>query len=456
MFEKLFHLKEARTTVRTEVIAGVTTFMTLSYIILVQPAVLSTCGMDFGAVMMATCIGSALATFLMGIIANYPIALAPAMGHNFYFAFVVCGIMKVPWQIALGANFIASVLFILLAGFRFREALINAIPASIKNGIAVGIGLLITLVGLEWAGIVVASKGTLVGLGNLKHPYVILSLFGILAITILHARKVRGAILWGIMATAAVGMPLKVVTFQGFVSAPPSIAPTFMKLQIPRIIQIPSSWTNVHFPDIVNLGMLSVVFVLFFLALFDTVGTLIGVSEQGGFMRNGKLPRAGRALLADALGTTAGTLLGTSTITSYIESAAGVSEGGRTGLANMVTGILLLLAIFFYPLIKMFGGGIETAPGAFVYPVIAPALIFVGSMIITSVKKIDWDDSTEGIPAFLTMIMMPFSFGITEGIAFGFISYALLKLLTGRAREAHWIVYVFSVLFVLRYTYLMH
>jgi AGZA family xanthine/uracil permease-like MFS transporter len=455
MLERLFHLREAGTTVRIELIAGMTTFMTLSYIILVQPAVLATCGMDFGAVMMATCVGSAFATFLMGLLANYPIALAPAMGHNFYFAFVVCGIMKVPWQIALGANFIASVLFILLAGFRFREAVINAIPASIKNGIAVGIGLLITLVGMEWAGIVVGAKGTLVGLGNLKHNYVILSLFGILAITILHALKVRGAILWGIIAAALVGIPLGVTKFQGFISAPPSMAPTFMKLELPEIFRQPASWSHIRFSEICNVDMLSVVFVLFFLALFDTVGTLIGVSEQGGFMKDGKLPRAGKALLADAVGTAAGTLLGTSTVTSYIESAAGVSEGGKTGLANMVTGALMLLAVFFYPLIKMFGGGLETSPGTFVYPVIAPALIFVGSMIIKSVKKIDWDDTTEGIPAFLTMIMMPFSFGITEGIAFGFISYALLKLLTGRAKEAHWIVYVFSVLFVLRYIYLV-
>jgi len=455
MLDRFFQIKANNTTVRREVIAGVTTFMTMSYIIFVQPAVLSVCGMDFGAVLMATCIGSAFATIVMGLVANYPIALAPAMGHNFYFAFVVCGIMKVPWQIALGANFIASALFIALAGFRFREAVINAIPPSIKEGIAVGIGLLITLVGLEWAGIVVAAKGTLIGLGSLKQPYVLLSLFGILSICVMNALKIRGAILWGIIATALAGIPFKIVTFTGFVSPPPSMMPTLCKLQLPQIISLPAPGAPWHIFDIIRFDMIAVIFVLFFLALFDTVGTLVGVAEQGGFMKDGKLPRGGKALLADAVGTAAGTALGTSTITSYIESAAGVAEGGRTGLANVVTAALLLLAIFFYPLIRMFGGGIEIAPGTFVYPVIAPALVFVGSMIIKSVKRIDWDDTTEAIPAFLTMIMMPFSFGITEGIAFGFISYSLLKLLTGRGREASWIVYLFSALFVLRYLYLI-
>ncbi|MDP8262625.1 MAG: NCS2 family permease [Candidatus Ancaeobacter aquaticus] len=434
-----FRLHENNTTISREIIAGATTFMTLSYIIFVQPAVLSSCGMDFGAVMMATCIGSALATFLMGFLANYPIALAPAMGHNFYFAFVVCGIMKIPWQIALAANFVSGILLLILTLFKFREKLINAIPQCLKDGIAVGIGLLITLVGLEWAGIVVAHKGTLIGLGDLNNNYVLLSLFGLLLISILHALKIKGAILWGILITAILGIITKTVLFQGVFSAPPSIAPTLFKFDFSGLF----AW-----------NMISVIFVLFFLDLFDTIGTLIGIGEQGGFIKNGKFPRAGRALMSDAIGTTAGTVLGTSTITCYIESAAGVSAGGRTGLANMVTGTLMLCAIFLYPLAKMFGGGIETSPGTYVYPVIAPALIFIGSMMIKSIRNINWDDTTESIPTFLTMIIMPFAFGITEGIAFGFISYALLKLVTGKGKEVHWIVYLFAFLFVLRYIYL--
>jgi AGZA family xanthine/uracil permease-like MFS transporter len=416
--------------------AGVTTFMTLSYILFVQPTVLSAGGMDFGAVLAATCIASALATFLMGLYANYPIALAPGMGQNFFFTYTVVLQMRIPWEKALGAVFLSGMLFLILSFFGFREKVIDGIPESIKEAIAVGIGLFIALVGFQWAGVVVAAPGTLVALGNLTSRPVLLGLFGLLLTIVLIAARVRGAILWGILATAACGLPLGIVRYHGFIGAFPSIRPTLLKLDIVGSF---------------GLGLASVVFVFFFLALFDSVGTLIGVTSQAGLLVGGKLPRAKQALAADALGSVSGALLGTSTVTAYVESAAGVAEGGRTGLANMVTGGLMLLSLFLHPLSRMIGEGCPIAGGSPIYPVVAPALIVIGSMMLKNVRRIEWEDATEAIPAFLTMVMMPFSFSITEGISFGFISYALLKLVTGRARQVHWIVYTFALLFVLRY-----
>ncbi len=435
----MFDLQARGTNVRIEVLAGLSTFMTMSYIIFVQPAVLSICGMDHGAVLVATCVASAIATFLMGVLANYPIALAPAMGHNFFFVFTICGIMGYSWQVALGANFISGALFLFLSVFSFRARLIDSIPQSIKSAIAVGIGLLIALVGMEWSGLVVGHPATLVQLGNLHSPPVLISLLGVLLISVLFALRVRGAILIGILATAFLGWLFGLVNFEGVVSAPPSIAPTFLKLDIAGV------FTTGGFVDV-----LMVIFVFFFLDLFDTVGTLVGISQRAGFVVDGKLPRAERALLSDAIGTVVGTTLGTSTVTSYIESAAGVSEGGRTGLANMVTASLFILALFFYPLAKMVGGEV-VYDDLHLYPFIAPPLIIVGSMMMMSVKSIKWDDYTESVPAFLTILIMPLTFSITEGIAFGFISFALLKLLSGRGKEVNAFVYVFAALFVIRY-----
>jgi AGZA family xanthine/uracil permease-like MFS transporter len=430
--------------------AGLATFMTMSYIIFVQPTVLQVAGMDFGAVMVATCVSSAIATFVMGFLANYPIALAPAMGHNFFFAFTVCGSVAMgglgyPWQVALGANCISGIIFILISRWGLREMLLTAIPESLKHAIAVGIGLLIAFLGLQWAGIVVPSPGTFVTLGKLSSPVVLLSLFGILCIAVLMVLKMRGAILWGIIATALVGLPFGIVQYQGaVVSAPPSVSPTFLQLDILHVFSEPS--------------FIVVIFVLLFLDVFDTVGTLVGVGERAGFIKNGTLPRAKQALFSDAVGTVVGTLFGTSTITSYIESTAGVTVGGRTGLANMVTGILFLLALFFSPIVKIIAGGYELVLSEtqkyMVYPVIAPTLVIVGSLMLQSVKKINWDDVTEVIPAFLTMVIMQFAFSITEGIAFGFISYSLLKVISGRYKETHWLVHVMAVLFVLRYVFL--
>jgi AGZA family xanthine/uracil permease-like MFS transporter len=441
MLEKLFRLQESGTTVKREIVAGCTTFMTLSYIIFVQPAVLSAAGMDPGAVMAATCITSAFAMVLMAFLANYPIALAPGMGHNFYFTFTVCLTLGVSWQNALGAVFIAGVLFILLFFVGLREKVMTILPVSLRNAIPAGIGLLIALVGLEWAGLIVDHPATYVTLGDLKSPPALLSLFGIIVIAILFALKVRGAILVGILASTVVGLITGMVKFQGVVSAPPSIAPTFLQLQIPNILVDPK--------------MISVIFIFIFLDLFDTVGTLVGVGEQGGFMVDGKLPRARQALLSDAVATSAGALLGTSTVTSYIESASGISAGGRTGLTSIVTAVLMLLALFFNPLIKMVGAGVPVGENTFLYPIVAPALIIIGSLMLKNVVSIDWDDMTESIPAFLTLLLMPLTISITEGIAFGFISYALLKLVTRQGRQVHWLIYLFAVLFVARYIWLI-
>ncbi len=436
--QRIFKIRENGTTPGREVVGGVTTFATLSYIVFVQPAVLSAAGMDFGSVMTATCLSSALATFLMGVLANYPIALAPAMGHNFFFAHTVVLAMGIPWEAALGAVFISGVVFILVSFVGLREKLINGVPECLKHSIAIGIGLLIALVGLEWAGIVVQQPGTLIGLGDIKSPPVLLSLAVLGTTCVLMSLGVRAAILAGIAVGVAIGIPAGLVEYRGLVSLPPSMAPTLFKLDIPGAL---------------STGLFTVIFVFFFLDLFDTVGTLIGIGEEGGFIRDGRLPRARRAFLADAVGTVAGALMGTSTITSYIESATGVAAGARTGLANMVTAFLFVAALFFSPLVETIGGGYRVGDTV-LYPVIAPALVVVGSLMFRGARRIGWDDPTEAVPAFLTLVTMPVTFSITEGIAFGFISYSLLKLATRRLNEAHPIIHAFSVLFVLRYIFL--
>jgi AGZA family xanthine/uracil permease-like MFS transporter len=439
MLNRIFKLKENTTTIPQEMIGGLTTFMTMAYIVFVQPAVLSAAGMDFGAVMIATCLSSAVATFLMAFLANYPIALAPAMGHNFFFVYTICLAMGVPWQTALGANFISGVAFIILSIFGLREMLINAIPSSLKHAIAVGIGLFIALIGFQWAGLVIYKPGTILGFGDLHSPPVLLAVFGLVFIVILYTFKVKGSIIIGIIATAIVGMVAGIVKYQGILSTPPSIAPTFLKLDIKAAL---------------TLSLVPTIFILFFLDLFDTVGTLIGVSEQAGFIKDGRLPRAKKALLSDAIGTIFGTIMGTSTVTSYIESSTGVASGARTGLANLTTGMLFLIALFFYPLVKMIGGG-YAIEGGVLYPVTAPALIIVGSLMMSGVAKIKWDDITEAIPAFLTIVIMPYAYSITEGISVGFIFYVLLKLLTGKIKQIHPILIVFAVLFILRYIFLV-
>ncbi len=438
LLENRFALSANGTTVRTEILAGLTTFLTMAYIIFVQPAVLSAAGMDFGAVLTATCLATAFATVLMALLANYPIAVAPAMGHNFFFAYSVVIGMHVPWRVALGGVAVAGVVFILTAGIGLRERLITAIPTSIKHAIAAGIGLLIAMIGLQWAGLIIAAPGTLVALGNLHSRPVVLAVGTLTLTAVLMAVRIPGALLWGILVSTAMGLVLGIVRYQGLASLPPSLAPTLMQLDI----------RGAFAP-----GMVIVVFIFFLLALFDSVGTLVGVGSQAGLMRDGTLPRARQALLADAIGTVAGAILGTSTVTAYIESGAGVAAGGRTGLASLVTAALFVLSLFFYPLVRMIGGGYAVG-GTTLYPVIAPALILVGTMMMGGLRFIAWDDSTEAIPAFLTIIMMPLAVSITEGVAFGLLAYAVLKVATGRSREVHPLIYVFAVLFLGRYVFL--
>jgi len=437
--EHRFALTANGTTVRTEVLAGLTTFLTMAYIIFVQPTVLAAAGMDAGAVLTATCLSTAFATTLMALLANYPIAVAPAMGHNFFFAYSVVIGMKVPWRTALGAVAVAGALFVITAGVGLRERLIVAIPRSIKHAIAAGIGLLIAMIGLQWAGLIVDSPGTLVTLGSLHTPQAVLSLVALAVTAVLMARRVPGAFLLGILAGALVGIPMGIVQFRGFVGAAPSLAPTFMQLDL----------RGVFAP-----GMASVVLVFLFLALFDSVGTLVGVGEQAGLMRDGALPRAREALLADAVGTVAGAALGTSTVTAYIESGSGIAVGGRTGLTSLVVAALFLLSLLFYPLVRSIGGG-YVVDGATFYPVVAAPLILVGTMMIGGLRHVAWDDPTEAIPAFLTAIIMPLATSVTEGVAFGVVSHALLKLVSGKGHAVHPLLYMVAGLFLARYIFLL-
>ena len=440
MLERLFRLRENGTTPRAELIGGATTFMAMAYIIFVNPGMLSSsagAAMDFRAVMAATCISSAIATLLMAFLANYPIALAPGMGLNAYFTFVLCGQMGVPWQIALGIVFISGAIFTILTVARVREMIVNAIPGTLKLATAAGIGLFIAFLGLKDAGIIESDPAAYLKLGDLHRPETLLALFGLVFTASLMAAKVRGGIFWGILGTGIVGLATRIIQFTG-VFAMPTLEPTFLKMDPIGALR----WEY-----------LTPIIVFLFFDMFDTVGTLIGVGEQAGFMREGKLPRVNRALLSDSVGTMVGAALGTSTTTSYIESAAGVTAGARTGLANLMTAGLFILALFFSPLAEMFGGGFEIAPGVFLHPVTAPALVIVGCLMMKCVTRMDWDDFSEAVPGFLTIIMMPLTSSISHGLAIGFISYPLIKALSGRGREVHWLVYSLAGLFVLRYVF---
>jgi len=385
--------------------------------------------------MVATCLASAIATLLTGLLSNYPIAQAPAMGHNVFFAVTVCGLMGYTWQVALGANFISGCLFTLLALLGVAGKLVDIVPDSLKQAIAAGIGLLIALIGLEYAGLVVATPGVLVGLGHLGSRPVLVALFGLVMTAVLMTRRIPGALLWGILSSALLGLALGVVKFHGLFSAPPSLSPTFLKLDISGALKG---------------GLIPIIFVFFFLDVFDTVGTLVGVCGPVGFFKGKKLPRANEAMLADALGTVTGTLLGTSTVSSYVESSTGIAQGARTGLANVFTSIFFLAALFLNPLAEMVGGSYEF-DGQVLRPVIAPALIIVGFMMMKTLGRIDWEDISEAIPAFLTLVVTPLTVSITDGLAFGFISYSLLKIFKGEGKKVHWLVYLISLLLLARY-----
>ena len=437
MLEKLFAIKENGTSLRREFVAGLTNFMTISYIIFVQPAMLSLSGMDYGAVMVATCLSSALATFFMAFLTNYPVVLAPGMGLNAYFVFDLCRGSGLPWQEALGIVFIAGMLFFILSFVGVREAIMNALPHSLQNAIAIGIGLFIAFIGLQMSGIITKDPATFITRGALDATPVLLSLFGIAVTLTLIARKVRGAILIGILISTAANLIFGVASFDGIAAVPPSIAPTFFKLQLPNIFA--------------KLELIPIIFVFFAIDMFDSIGTLTAIGYRAELLEEGKLTKARGALLTDAGSTVGGSLLGTSTVTCYIESATGITEGGRTGLTAAVTGVCMLLSLFLYPLVKIVGGGFQIGPSAFLYPIIAPALIVVGGLMLRNVNQIDWEDITESISAFLTMLMMPLSFSITDGIGFGFISLAFLKLVTGRRKEIHPVIYYFALFFIACY-----
>ena len=445
MFERLerfFGVRERGSSLRTEAVAGLTTYMALAYIVLVNPVVLAGAGMDAGAVMMATCLSAALATVWMALHANYPIALAPGMGHNFFFAITVCGPVAAgglgySWQAALAAVFVSGSVFLLGSFWGMRARIITVVPAHLKTSIAVGIGLLIAVVGLRWSGLLVSRPGIYIGLGDLGSTPVLLSLFGFFVMAALWVAGVSAAIVLGILATTALGLLIGVVQFQGFLAWPPSMASTFLAVDFRGLFR--------------QADFVSVVFVFFFVDLFDTVGTLIGVGQRAGFMVNGNLPRARQALMADAAGTVGGSLLGTSTVTSFVESAAGVAAGGKTGLTALVTAALLLGSVFFYPLVQTVGAVFDLGGGVTLYPILAPALILVGVFMLQGIGEIAWNDRLQAVPAFLTIIIMPLTTSITEGIAFGFIATSFLYLAAGKGRALHWGVHAIAACFLLRY-----
>lgn len=425
--EKIFRLKEKKTNVKTEIMAGITTFMTMSYILAVNPQILGDAGMDKGAVFTATIIASIIAILIMALYANLPFALAPGMGLNAFFTYTVVMTMGKSWEFALAAVFIEGIIFVFLTFFNVREAIFNAIPRSLKTAVSVGIGLFISLIGLLNSTVIVKNDVGL-GLGNLVSKESFIFFIGLLIMAVLTARKTKGALLIGIVISTIIALFTGVSKLPegGIIQLPPSLSPIAFKLD---------------FSSMFSLEMFSVVFAFLFVDLFDTIGTLTGVATKAKMLdENGQLPNAGRALFADSIGTTLGALLGTSTVTTFVESATGVAEGGRTGLTALSTGFCFFLSIFFYPLITIIPAQATAA-----------ALVMVGLFMIDSIVDINFGDFTESFPAFMTIIMMPFAYSIAEGIAFGMISYASVKLLTGKGKEVSPLVYVLALVFLLRY-----
>ena len=428
MLEKLFKLSEHSTTIKTEIIAGFTTFLTMAYIIFVNPQMLGATGMDPGAVFVATCLAAAIGCFIMGFYANYPVALAPGMGLNAFFTYVVVLHMGYTWKVALGAVTLSGICFVTLSLFSIREWIINSIPLPMRKGIAAGIGLFLALIALKNAGIVVANPATLVSLGDMTSLSPALSSLGFFLIIALMHFRVTGGVMLSILTVTVLGIIFGDVQYTGIFSMPPSIAPTFMEMDIAGAF---------------NVSMISVVFAFLFVDLFDTSGTLIAVAEKANLLdKNGNLPRLKRALLADSVASITGSMLGTSTTTSYVESVAGVAEGGRTGLTAVVVGILFLLAMFFSPL-----AGMVPAYAT------AGALLYVAVLMISSLKDINWSDITEAAPVVIVALMMPLTFSIANGIALGFISYAVIKLLTGKAKEQSMSIWFLAILFLVKEIY---
>jgi adenine/guanine/hypoxanthine permease len=454
MLDKFFALTARKTDVKTEVVAGITTFMTMAYILFVNPSILGAAGMDKNAVLLATAIGAGIVTMAMGLTVNYPIALAPGMGLNAFYAFTVVIGMGVTWQVALGAVFISGLIFILLTVTQIRQLLVEGMPASLKYAITVGIGLFITIIGLKLSGIMtirlslipptmqklIEAKGnatplffeTIIEMGKLADKEVLLAVFGLVFIAVLMAKNIKGSMLIGIITTTVLGI------IMGIVHIPPGFSPMAM----PNFSN--NAFLALDIKGALNMGLITIIFTFTFVELFDTMGTLVGTATKAGLMdKSGKFPGIGKAMLVDATGVSFGALIGTSTITAYVESAAGIGAGGRTGLTAVTCGVMFLLALFFTPL----AGLIPDAATA-------PALIIVGALMMESVRQIDFNDFTESLPAFLTIALMPFTYSIANGVSAGLVFYPLLKLISGRGREVHWIVYVLAILVVFRYIFL--
>ncbi|MBU3807007.1 MAG: NCS2 family permease [Candidatus Phocaeicola faecipullorum] len=426
MLEKLFGFDRNVTRVRTEVLAGITTFLTMAYILAVNPNILSATGMDKGALFTTTVIASAFATLLMAFYAKLPFGLAPGMGLNAFFAYTVCLTLGYTWQFALTAVLIEGIIFILLTVTNLREKIVDAIPVTLKNAIGAGIGLFISFIGLQNAGIIVNNDATLISMGNITSGPALLGMIGLVVTSILLVKGVRGALLFGILITTLIGIPMGITKFDGIFSTPPSIEPIFWQFE----------WHNIFTKE-----MIVVVFTFLFVDMFDTIGTLVGVTTKAGMMdKNGKIPHLKQAFMVDAIGTTAGAMLGTSTITTFVESASGVGEGGRSGLTAFVTAVCFLLSLFFAPFFL-------SVPGA----ATAPVLILVGLMMMSSVLKVNFADYSEAIPAFICIIFMPLAYSISDGIVLGMISYVLINLLTGKYKKLTIGMYILAAIFVLKF-----
>lgn len=426
MLEKLFGFDKNVTRVRTEVLAGITTFLTMAYILAVNPNILSATGMDKGALFTTTVIASAFATLLMAFYAKLPFGLAPGMGLNAFFAYTVCLTMGYTWQFALTAVLIEGLIFILLTVTNLREKIVDAIPVTLKNAIGAGIGLFISFIGLQNAGIIVNNDATLISMGNITSGTALLGMIGLVITSLLLVKGVRGALLFGILITTLIGIPMGITKFDGIFSTPPSIEPIFWQFE----------WHNIFTKE-----MIVVVFTFLFVDMFDTIGTLVGVTTKAGMMdKNGKIPHLKQAFMVDAIGTTAGAMLGTSTITTFVESASGVGEGGRSGLTSFVTAVCFLLSLFFAPFFL-------SVPGA----ATAPVLILVGLMMMSSVLKVNFADYSEAIPAFICIIFMPLAYSISDGIVLGMISYVLINLLTGKYKKLTIGMYILAAIFVLKF-----
>jgi len=435
MLERLFDLKGHGTTVRTEVLAGLTTFVTMAYIVVVNPAILGAAGMPVAAVAVATCLASGFGSILMGLLSNYPLALAPGMGLNAYFTYTVVKVMGLPWQTALGCVFISAVLFLVLTLAGVRRVIVNAVPRPLFAAVAGGIGLFIAFIGLADAGIVIPDAGTMVKLGSLTAPKPALALLALLLIAILQARGVRGAILLGILVTAAIAWLSGLAHFTPGAYSLGDLSAAAFKLDVHQALNWKGS---------IGLSLIEIVFVFLFVDMFDNIGTLVAVTKRAGLIAaDGTIPRLNRILLSDSLAMLFGAVAGTSPVTSYVESAAGVAVGGRTGLTSMVVGILFLATVFFAPLV-------QAIPSA----ATAPALILVGALMMGALAEIDWSEAAEAIPAFLTVIIIPLTYSIANGLAFGITSHAILKLVRGQARPGDWLIYVLAAICIARFIYL--